>query len=124
MVDDSLWAYHEPNNFGVGEDCTDVNASGHLIDISCSEKQCTLCNLSSRPEFELRGFCDSEPLGMKSYMDVDDRGLGVYDIIGWRGSSLIWNPETMIWEFIEVHNGNVVAFCNDSIGQYPFGVQR
>ena len=97
--------------------------NGHLQDTSCSEELCTLCNLKKRPEFELRGFCASESLGVKYYMNVDDTFLGVYDILGWRSTSLNWNLENHRWEFVELRNKNIVAFCNDTL-EYPFGDQR
>ena len=122
-VDDSAWASHEPNNFGVGEDCTNIELNGLFNDISCSSQFCTICNLKKRPQFELRGFCPSEPLDIKYYMDVDDRIQGVYDILGWRGTSLTWNEERKRWEFVELNENSSVAFCNDTM-EYPFGVQR
>ena len=123
-VADARWAYHEPNNFGVGEDCTDTSKNGLFNDISCSSKQCTLCNLATRPQFELRGLCDSARFGTKYYLDVKDTFAGVYDIQGWRGSTFIWNQVNLTWEIIEAKNKNIIAFTNDTSGEYPFGVHR
>ena len=116
------WAFDEPNNWGVGEDCTE-NKDGYLNDISCTQKYCTLCNLSKRPEFELRGFCVDEPIGPKYLMDVEDQHLDVYDIIGWSATILTWNKEMNRWEFQDLSSNNVVAYCNETI-TYPFGVHR
>ena len=123
MVDDARWAYNEPNNYGVGEDCTETNKDGTFNDISFSQKQFTLCNLVARPQFELRGLCDSVPVGRKYYLNVDENFDGVYDILGWKGSSIIWNKENISWEIVETKKRNVFAFTNETDGEYPFGLK-
>ena len=124
VVDNARWAYNEPNNYGIGEDCTETNKDGTLNDVSCSQKQCTLCNLVARPQFELRGLCDSVALGRKYYLNVDENFTGVYDILGWKGSAIIWNKENKSWEIIETKNRSIIAFTNETNGEYPFGLKR
>ena len=73
---------------------------------------------------ELRGLCDSVPVGRKYYLNVDENFDGVYDILGWKGSSIIWNKENISWEIVETKNRNVIAFTNETDGEYPFGLKR
>ena len=122
IVDNSLWHPHEPNNFGIGEDCTTIEWDGLLNDISCSSKYCTLCTLEKRPQFELRGFCASDPLDVKYFIQVEDSFKGVYDILGWRDTLLRWSETDKRLEFVELNTQSVVTYCNDTV-EYPFGVQ-
>ena len=121
------WAYGEPNNFGIGEDCTKFvqwgTDDGLLNDISCDERLCSLCDLNRFPQFELRGFCNAEILDVKYQIAIEPSFNGTYPIAGWRRTDILWNSNNGRWEIIEYRNDSVIAICN-STTDYPFGVQR
>ena len=122
-VNSSLWADHEPNNFGVGEDCTEVDGAGLLNDIRCNEDRCTVCSLRNNPQFSLRGFCPDQPLDVKYLLQMNASSRQVYPLYGWEKTVLSWSEDHARWEFELVSDSRLVAHCN-STKDYPLGVQR
>ena len=121
--DEMIWAPHEPNNFGIGEDCTNIQWNGFLNDVSCNLRYCSLCNINNFPQFELRGFCNADSQDIKYQIAVEPSFKEVYTIVGWRKTDIMWNKNQSRWESIETKDLLVVAFCN-STTEYPFGIQR
>ena len=65
LVNSSFWAANEPNNWGVGEDCTELDDGLNLNDLGCGKKKCVSCSIKRNPQFELRGFCSSDQIDIK-----------------------------------------------------------
>ena len=87
----SNWNFGEPNG-GEVENCVTIKKA-FTNDQSCfgKGKFCTMCQITKKPEFTLRGVCPSEKIDIKYSLILNNIRNGRHSLRGWRNSEITWN---------------------------------
>ena len=84
---------------------------------------CTICRFGDKSTtLKLRGCCVKEELDL-SYHLTNGIRQERYVMRGMVSTELVWNMETLSWNFVNLRSKKVIAYTNDT-DDYPLGTHK